>query len=142
MKKIVLDFIMVLEGYKTAVKNMHWSSQNMSQHKLFDDVAESLADFQDKISEVEQSVNGRIGINKLKGKPYTLKTPQKLLKDILSDTKIFYKKLSNLGDDYIGMRSDCEAYISDLQRQIYLLDFTLKEGLRRRLKKALNEGRY
>lgn len=139
MKAIVLKFVNKLEGYKTAVKNLHWDSKNMSQHKLFDDIADSLADFQDKVSEVEQSMSGRLPLNKLEGTRYDISSPQQMLKDLLSDVKTFYSGLQKLGDDYIGMRSDCEAYISDLQRQQYLLDFTLKESLKRRLKKALNE---
>ena len=138
MRADVLKFINKLEGYKTAVKNLHWSSKNLSQHKLFDDVADSLSDFQDKVSEVEQAINGRIPVNKIHGEKYTISTPQKMLADLLSDVKKFYGGLQKLGQDYIGMRSDCEAYISDLQRQQYLLDFTLKEGLRRRLRNAIN----
>lgn len=138
MRADVLKFINKLEGYKTAVKNLHWSSKNLSQHKLFDDVADSLSDFQDKVSEVEQAINGRIPVNKIHGEKYTISTPQKMLADLLSDVKVFYGGLQKLGQDYIGMRSDCEAYISDLQRQQYLLDFTLKENLRRRLRNAIN----
>lgn len=138
MKAIVLKFVCKLEGYKTAVKNLHWGSKNLSQHKLFDEIADGLSDFQDKVSEVEQSLSGRLPMNKLSGTEYKITSPQKMLEDLLKDVKIFYKGIQKLGDDYIGMRSDCEAYISDLQRQQYLLDFTLKEGLRRRLKMALN----
>lgn len=138
MKAIVLKFVNKLEGYKTAVKNLHWNSKNMSQHKLFDDVAESLADFQDKVSEVEQSMSGRLPMNKLSGTKYTISSPQQMLKDLFNDVMAFYKGLERLGDDYIGMRSDCESYLSDIQRQQYLLDFTLKEELRRRLRNAIN----
>lgn len=138
MKAIVLKFVNKLEGYKTAVKNLHWGSKNMSQHKLFDDVAESLADFQDKVSEVEQSMSGRLPMNKLSGEKYEITSPQQMLKDLYDDVMAFYKGLESLGEDYTGMRSDCEAYLSEIQRQQYLLDFTLKEELRRRLRNAIN----
>ena len=139
MKAIVLKFVNKLEGYKTAVKNLHWNSKNMSQHKLFDEVADSLADFQDKVSEVEQSMSGRLPMNRLSGTKYEISTPQQMLKDLFNDVMSFYKGLEKLGDDYVGMRSDCEAYLSEIQRQQYLLDFTLKEGLRRRLQRALKD---
>lgn len=135
MKNLVFKFLNQLEGFKTAVKNLHWSSDNMSQHKLFDDIADSLNEFQDKIGEVEQSISGKFPVNSLKGIPYTIEGPQKFLDDLYDAVKKFYSSLKKLGDDYIGMRSDCEAYLSDVQRQKYLMDFTLKEGLRRRLKK-------
>ena len=39
------------------------------------------------------------------------------------------------------MRSDTEAVLSDLQRQLYLVDFTIKEGLKERLRNKINENR-
>jgi hypothetical protein len=39
------------------------------------------------------------------------------------------------------MRSDTEAVLSDLQRQLYLVDFTIKESLKERLRNKINEGR-
>lgn len=139
MDKIVQQFVNRLEGYKTAVKNMHWSSRSLSQHKLMDDIAGSLADFQDKIAEVEQSISGRAKLNTLKPQPYNTDDPTKMLNDILKDTRMFYKHIQNYGEDYIGMRSDCEAYISDLQRQQYLLDFTVNEGIRRIIEQTVRE---
>ena len=39
------------------------------------------------------------------------------------------------------MRSDTEAVLSDLQRQLYLTDFTIKEGLKQRLRDKIRENR-
>ena len=137
MDKVIVDFINKLEGFKTAVKNLHWSSTSLSQHKLFDDVADALSDFQDKVSEVYQSIAGRFKLNALKPVQYEISSPQKFLDDLLSATRGYYSHLKGLGDDYIGMRSDCEAYISEIQRSQYLLDFTLKREMRNRLKESL-----
>lgn len=137
MSKEIVNFINKLEGFKTAVKNLHWSSSSLSQHKLFDDVADALADFQDKVSEVYQSIAGRFKLNELKPVEYEISSPQKFLEDVLSATKEYYSHIRDLGDDYIGMRSDCEAYISDLQRSQYLLDFTLKNELKERLRESM-----
>lgn len=137
MDKEIVGFISKLEGFKTAVKNLHWSSTSLSQHKLFDDVADALSDFQDKVSEVYQSIAGRFKLNALKPVQYEISSPQKFLDDLLSATKGYYSHLKGLGDDYIGMRSDCEAYISEIQRSQYLLDFTLKREMRNRLKESL-----
>ena len=69
MDKTVLEFINKVEGWKTAIKALHWDADNMSQHKLCDDIADRIADFQDQVSEVEQSINGKLKINKLKPIP-------------------------------------------------------------------------
>lgn len=143
MKKFILDYICRLEGFKTACQNIHWSSRNMSQHKLFDDISESIRKHQDDISEVAQGIEGnRLSFNTLNGIAYKIETPAKFIDDMLKCTMDFYSKLEKLGNEYVGMKSDVEAYISELQKYQYLLDFTVKEELKRRLKNRLNENVY
>ena len=141
MKKYILDFICQLEGFKTGIKSLHWSANSLSQHQLCDDIATTISDFQDKVSEVEQSISGRLPINNLKGTPYKVTNLKKFVQDVISGTKTFYHKLQKEGDAYIGMRSDTEAVLSDLQRQLYLVDFTIKEALKERLRNQINENR-
>lgn len=141
MKKYILSYICDVEGWKTAIKQLHWDAKNLSQHKLCDDIASIISDFQDKVAEVEQSISGRLPVNNLKGTPYKITTLKKFVEDVISGTNAFYAKLKNEGDEYIGMRSDTEAVLSDLQRQLYLVDFTIKEGLKQRLRNKINENR-
>ena len=128
MKDFVLTFVNKLEGYKTAVKSLHWNSKNLSQHKLCDDIADRISDFQDQVSEVEQSISGNLPFNKLKGTPYTISNLKNFVNDVISETNKFYKELQNKDDKYIGMRSDVESFLSDMQRNLYLVNFTLKEN--------------
>ena len=141
MNKKVLNFINKIEGWKTAIKSLHWDSDSLSQHKLCDDIADSIADFQDKVSEVEQSITGKLAKNKLKGEVYKVTNLRKFVEDVLDETNVFYKSLEDEGDTYTGMRSDCESFLSDMQRNLYLVNFTMKEDLKRRLKDKLNESR-
>ena len=141
MKKLILDYINKMEGWKTAIKSLHWDADNLSQHRLCDDIADRIADFQDQVSEVEQAISGNLSINTLKGTTYKIKDLKSFIQDVLDDTNVFYKKVKKLGDDYIGMASDCESFLSDMQRNLYLANFTLKEDLKRRLKNRINESR-
>lgn len=141
MKKYILDFICELEGYKTSIKMLHWHANSLSQHQLCDDIASTISEYQDKVSEVEQSISGKLPVNNLNGTKYTVTTLKKFVEDVISSTNAFYSKLKNEGDDYIGMRSDTEAVLSDLQRELYLVNFTIKEGLKQRLRDKINEGR-
>ena len=141
MKKVILDYINKMEGWKTAIKSLHWDADNLSQHKLCDDIAGTIADFQDQVSEVEQAISGNLSVNTLKGAPYKIKDLKTFIQDVLDDTNVFYKKVKKLGDDYIGMASDCESFLSDMQRNLYLVNFTVKEDLQRRLKNRINESR-
>lgn len=138
MKKNILDFIETLEGYKTACQNIHWDANSISQHELFDKIKDKISDFQDQVSEVGQAIHGKIALNGFHGKPYKITTLQDFMRDLISATTKFYKTLD--GDKYIGMRSDCEAFISEAQRLSYLLSFTLKESLMRRLVGRLDEN--
>ena len=141
MKKYILDFICNLEGKKSAIKMLHWHANSLSQHQLCDDIAGIIADYQDKVSEVEQSISGKLPVNNLKGTPYKVTTLKKFVEDVIKDTNSFYSKLKKEGDKYIGMRSDTEAVLSDLQRQLYLVNFTIKESLKERLRNKINENR-
>jgi hypothetical protein len=141
MKKYILDFICQLEGFKTGIKSLHWDANSLSQHQLCDDIATIISDYQDKVSEVEQSISGKLPVNILKGTQYKITTLKKFVEDVISATNSFYSKLKKEGDKYIGMRSDTEAVLSDLQRQLYLVDFTIKEDLKKRLRNQINENR-
>ena len=140
MNKKVLSFVNKLEGYKTAIKELHWDSDNMSQHELCDKIADSIAEFQDTVSEVEQSITGKLATGNLKPVSYKVTTLKKFVEDVLDATNSFYKSIENEGDSYTGMRSDCESFLSDMQRNLYLVGFTMKEDLKRRLAGKLNEG--
>ena len=144
MDKTILGFIEKLEVFKTKIKALHWDANSLSQHELCDDIAERIADFQDQVSEVEQSISGKLPKEMFKpsnqeyGEVGTLK---EFVESVIEHTNTFYKKLEKKGDKYIGMRSDCESFLSDMQRKLYLVNFTLKEDLRRRLRKRLDEAR-
>ena len=140
MNSKVLSFVNKMEGWKTAIKSLHWDSKNLSQHKLCDDIADRIADFQDQVSEVEQSISGKLPLNQLKGSEYNITSLKGFVEDVISDTTSFLKDMESEGDKYIGMRSDCESFLSDMQRNLYLVNFTLKEELKRRLANRLNES--
>ena len=124
MNKDVLVYVNKCEGWKTAIKELHWDSKSLSQHELCDKIADAIADHQDKVSEVEQSMSGKLPIGNLKPVPYKVVSLKKFIDDIIFDTKSFLKKIEKMGDDYIGMKSDCESFISDIQRDLYLVNFT------------------
>lgn len=139
MKESSINFISKLEGFKTAIKNLHWDADNMSQHKLCDDIADSLSDFQDAISEIEQSLQGNISLNDLKAEQYRISTLKNFVEDVLKAVKEYYNGCE--GEDYIGIRSECENFIGQLQRFSYLVDFTIKEDFRMKISKKINESK-
>ena len=73
MKKVILDYINKMEGWKTAIKSLHWDADNLSQHRLCDDIAGAIAGFQAQVCEVEQAISGYLRINSIKGVRYKIK---------------------------------------------------------------------
>ena len=140
MNTKVLSFVNKLEGYKTAIKALHWDSDSLSQHELCDKIADTISEFQDTVSEVEQSITGKLDKKELEAEKYNVTSLKKFVEDVLDAANTFYKSIEDEGDTYTGMRSDCESFLSDMQRNLYLVNFTMKEDLKRRLEKRLNEG--
>ena len=141
MRKTVFNFVCKLQGYKTSLQNIHWNADNLSQHKLCDDIMDRISDFEDQVSEVEQSISGNLKNNRLVGTQYKATNLKKFVEDVINSTNEFYHKLEKLGDKYIGMRSDCESFLSDMQRNLYLVNFTIKEDFKRQYKNKINEQR-
>ena len=140
MNTKVLSFVKKLEGYKTAIKALHWDSDSLTQHELCDKIADTISEFQDTISEVEQSITGKLDKKELEAEKYNVTSLKKFVEDVLDAANTFYKSIEDEGDTYTGMRSDCESFLSDMQRNLYLVNFTMKEDLKRRLANKLNEG--
>lgn len=139
MKRSILIYINKLQAYKTAIKNIHWSSNNMSEHKLFDDIEDAVADVQDEIAEVAQGVYGKLKLNDLKPRRYNISSSKKMLQDLLNDTQQFLTTLRS--KELVGIKSTIEAFVGKIDQFKYLLDFCLKEDLKRRIVTKINENR-
>ena len=140
MDKKVLNYIEECEAWKVAIKNLHWSADNLSQHELCDDIASLISDFEDLVSEVEQSISGKIKLNGFTPKKYEIKSLKSFVNDVISSSKSFLNELDNMGENYVGIKSECETFIGEMQRKLYLVNITMKEDLKRRLSNSINEG--
>ena len=133
MKSEIMTFINKIEGFKTSIKNFHWSSTNMSEHKLFDEIASAVADIQDEVSEQAQGIYGQIEKNELKPISYEISTEQKFLDDVISASNDLYNALND-DKDCIGIRSELEAFIGEMSKDKYLMNLSLHD-------KKLNENK-
>jgi hypothetical protein len=139
MRKNVMAYINKLQGYRTAIKNLHWSANNMSEHKLVDDIDSSVSSIQDKVAEIAQGIYGQIAMNELKPKGYEITSTKKMLKDLLRDTQSFLKQMDK--DELVGIRSEIETFVGEINQFIYLEQLCLKEDLRRRLNRRVDESK-
>lgn len=134
----IINYIEKIEGYKTAIKNLHWAAKHMSEHKLMDDFSDILNDYEDELAEVAQGVYGRIKLNGIKPKFYKIQSSKKCFNDILKDTNAFHNTLK--GDKLKGLKSVIESFLADVDKHIYLLDFCINEdNTRNRYKRIIRE---
>ena len=57
-QECVLDFIMFLEGVRIRMREIHWSAERHSIHKLTDDIIKNTESFEDEIAEDLMGVCG------------------------------------------------------------------------------------
>ena len=130
-------YINKLQGFRTAVKNLHWDAKTMSEHELMDNLDSLLGEHQDEVAEIAQGIyNEKIKKNELKPRAYKIKDSEKFLKDILQCTERFYKALGS-NKRYIGLRSILEDFIGQINKQNYLLKMCLSEGVNRIIREGL-----
>jgi DNA-binding transcriptional regulator YhcF (GntR family) len=132
-----MAYLNKLQTYRTAIKNLHWSAKNIQEHKLVDDIDSAVSSVQDTVAEIAQGIYGQIKLNELKPKGYKITSTKKMLQDLLSDTQRFYKTLGR--KELVGIKSEMETFIGSINKFLYLLDLCLKEDLKRRLNKMVNE---
>jgi DNA-binding ferritin-like protein len=125
----ILKFINTTEGYKTAIKNYHWASPNMSTHQLFDEIASAVSDIQDEVSEQAQGLEGQFDKNTLKPIPYDMKDEKTFLNDLSETAKELYNSVKD-DDKYIGIASELESFIGVIDKQKYLLGLALHDSKR------------
>lgn len=132
MKRNILSYINKLQSYRTAIKNLHWDSDSLSEHKLLDEFDGKVSEMQDEIAEVAQGIYGVIKINELRPRRYNITTSKKMMKDVLLDTINFYSTIKR-SKDCIGLRSVVETFIGELNKYLYLINICLKEDIEARL---------
>ena len=140
MNKTILNFINKCEKWKVEIKENHWAANSLSQHELCDDIASEISDFEDLVSEVEQSINGKFKNGELNPEKAERVELKPFVEEVISSSQEFLKELDDMGEKYIGIKSECEAFIGTMQRKLYLVNFTLKEELKNRLREKINES--
>lgn len=139
MKSNILRIINQLEGYKVAIKNLHWSAGNMSEHKLCDDIASGISEYEDKIAEIAQGMYGQIVYNQVKPVRYSIEGTEKMLKSMLKDVARFNQTLNGRYEK--GLASETDSFIGEIEKYLYLIRICVKEDFERRIGDRILESR-
>lgn len=125
-----IDFLNRLEGWKTKCKNLHWASHKKNIHTYLDDFLTVLSEYQDGLAEEEMGIYGRMLPNVIVGTASMSNTPKDFIYEVKAATLSFYEGLPQ-DAIHAGIRSECETFIHNINKYIYLFslcDWEFKGG--------------
>ena len=109
--------------YPTVCKRGTACIKNRKIIEYLDEFVGILNDYQDNLAEVYQGITGQFAPNMLKGIPCDALNALDFINEVDIKTKEFY---STLPDDvnYVGIKSECETFINNIKKFIYLFKLT------------------
>lgn len=120
-----INYLNLLEGAKTKVKNLHWSSKGLNIHIKLDEFLDIISDFQDLIAEETMGIYGQIDPNIINGIKWDQVDPIAVLDDLKYKTNMVYTALGN-DISFIGIKSNIEVFISNINKYKFL--FSICKG--------------
>lgn len=121
--QLFIDFINVIEGWKTKCKNLHWSAPKKNIHVYLDDFLSILSEYQDNIAEDYQGILGQMQPNAVKGVPCECLNALDFINEVSSKTISFYKEIPE-DTVYVGIKSETETFIHNIAKYTYLFKLT------------------
>ncbi|MDR0890613.1 MAG: hypothetical protein LBM05_00585 [Endomicrobium sp.] len=115
-----INFLNILEGYKTKNKNLHWAAPKNNIHERLDEFFEILGDYQDSLAEQYMGILGKMLPNVIEGVIPQALNANEFISELLNDTMNFYKVLNNADIMYAGIKSECETFIAKINQYKYL----------------------
>lgn len=115
-----------LQGFKTRIKELHYSASSMALHKLIDEFDKDFHEFDDALMEGSQAIWGTI-------KPGTLEPdlPESMdFLDLLSEIRSLLARIKNeAGESLIwtGLVSTTDSFFEKIGKYIYLAKICERE---------------
>ena len=116
---LFINYINRLEGFKTKCKNLHWAAPKKNIHVYLDDFLGIISDFQDTIAEGYMGILGRMQPNVVKGIPCETLNAMDFTEEVKNTAIVFYDKIPQ-ETIYVGIRSECEVFIQNINKYKYL----------------------
>jgi len=117
----IVGFLNIIEGWKTRIKNLHWSAPKMNTHKVLDEIADFVSSYQDSLAEDYMGIEGKLQPNILKGKECDVLNAKDLMNCMKDCTLNFYNSLPS-DTIYVGIKSETETFIHNINKYIYLVN--------------------
>ena len=125
----MIRYIDLMQGYKTAVKNLHWAAKRLSNsdkrgiHLYLDDFTDTLAEFEDSVFEDFMGINGSINPQDIQSISCACTDVRDLINSILAETLSLYENIPPI-PLFSGMKSETEVFIHNLNQFKYRFSLT------------------
>ena len=117
---LILNYIQKLEGYRIRLRELHWSAERMSAHKLTDDLMNTLVNIEDDIAEDLQGFLGiRIGVGTVSPVMPEAKDIKSLLETIKQETLSLRETIDGV-PDFVGIVSMLDDLVHSMNKSLYL----------------------
>jgi hypothetical protein len=122
----ILNFENRLQGYRTRVKELHFSSKKHSIHVILDDFSNDLASYEDEVMEDAQAIHGQFTPGEISPVLPKSLDAESLLREIRADLVNMREFFQN-ESMYMGCQSETEAFFHTVNKTIYLIKLSLSE---------------
>lgn len=117
--EFIIETLGLFEGYKTRLKELHWSASNMEIHRLIDEYSDTVSKFEDALAEISSSIWGAPEVCSIQPElPEDVEFPD-LLQTILGKSIEIKRKCVDEGLIWTGIESTVDSFIADSQIMIY-----------------------
>lgn len=115
-----VDFINKLEGYKIAVKPIHWETLGNAEHLYCDAFHTYLGNYQDEIVEDMSFTYGRIEKTQIFPETFVFDTLENLVRSLLEDVIMFRQEVARQNSPYdFGVLSLTDDFIHIINQNGY-----------------------
>lgn len=122
----ILSLCNKIQGWKTRLKELHWSAPSHSLHTVLDDFNGVLLEWEDTIMEDAQSMFGFIEAGDLEPQSAESLEAEALLVEIKKEIADFLGLMSDI-TMWTGIRSETETFFHEICKTIYLVKICKKE---------------
>lgn len=125
-KRVYIDFISKLEGYKTRCKNLHWASVKKNIHVYLDEFLDIMSDYQDSLAEESMGICGHLSALDISGTMCSAQTAKEFIREVIDNTIDFYKQIPDK-PCHAGLKSECETFIHNCWKYKYLFELSAQD---------------
>lgn len=117
----IITFLGVIDGWMTRGKNLHWGAPADDAHRRADELIDVLTDIKDSFAEDYMGLTGtQLTPDDVENKPCLAENLDDFITEVKSTTYSFYENLPS-STAYVGIKSECEAFIHNINKYSYLI---------------------